>query len=354
MRGLCANLAVIASHGDGMMPCLFHTINPAIACPMTKLLTWLIALFSLLAAPALAADPFTVAKVPVDARGDTAIQAQTRAIGDGQIAAARVLLDRLTLDAERAERGLPMLNTETVGPLIRGLSIDNERRSATRYLGDVTVAFNPSAVQQLLRANGLTMVTSQARPRLIVPVGFTQDSPLIDEIFSNRYAHSLTPLRAPNIDDIDRLYQDPNMAQLDSLAGRYDVEQLLILRRASGGLQATDYAVDTGETRRLSAQTLAGLVAQMEADWKETSAVPSDAMVTSTVSVLYESLEEWQRLQTAINNSAQVQDARLDALSKDGALMTIRYGSLDRLAAEMAQKGVRVFEDPRIGLVIRR
>ena len=321
---------------------------------MIRILTWLLASLCFLALPAMAADPFTVAKVPVDARGDTAIQAQTRAIGDGQIVAARVLLNRLTLESERAERGLPVLNTETVGPLIRGLSIDNERRSATRYLGDMSVAFNPSAVQQLLRNSGLTMVASQARERLIVPVGFTSESPLVSEILTNRYAHSLTPLKAPNVDDVERLYQEPNITQLNSLASRYDVEQLLIIRRSAGGLSATDYAVDTGETRQLSAANLAGLVAQMEAEWKQTSALPSDSIVTSTVSVLYDSLAEWQRLQTAINTSAQVKDARLDALAKDGALMTIRYGSLERLTAEMAQKGVRVFDDPQIGLVIRR
>lgn len=333
---------------------LFHTANGAIAHFMTRILTWLLAALCFIALPALAADPFTVAKVPVDARGDTAIQAQTRAIGDGQIEAARRLMTRLTLESERTERGLPILSTETVGPLIRGLSIDNERRSATRYLGDVTVAFNPSAVQQFLRVNGLTMVASQARERLIVPVGFTSESPLIEEIFSNRYAYALTPLRAPNLEDVERLYSEPTMTQLNSLAGRYDVEQLLIVRRSAGGLSAVDYSVDTGETRQLSAANMVGLVAQMEADWKLTSAVPSDTIVTSTVSVLYSSLSEWQRLQNAINTSAQVQDARLDALSKDGALMTIRYGNLDRLTAEMAQKGVRIFEDPQIGLVIRR
>lgn len=337
-----------------MIPWLFHTINPAIACGMIRLLKWFILSACLFAWPALAADPFTVAKVSVDARGETAIAAQTRAIGDGQLAAAQVLLNRLTLDNERAERGLPALTIETVGPLIRGLSIDNERRSATRYLGDVTVAFNPSAVQQLMRAYGLTMVTSQSRERLFVPIGFTSDSPLVEEMFSNRYAHALTPMRVPNIDDIGRLFQEPNIAQLDGLAARYNVEQLLIIRRIGNGLSAVDYAVDTGETRQLNAFNLEGLIAQMEADWKTTSATPSEATITTTVSVLYGSLAEWQRLQNTINNSAQIQDARLDALSKDGALMTIRYGDLDRLMAEMAQKGVRIFEDPNIGLVIRR
>ncbi|MGB6229662.1 MAG: hypothetical protein WBF53_05995, partial [Litorimonas sp.] len=117
---------------------------------------------------------------------------------------------------------------------------------------------------------------------------------------------------------------------------------------------ATDLSLDTGARETLSARSLAGLIARMEADWKATSAVPSSAAQTSTVTVLYGSLAEWQRLQRAINTSAQVRDARLDALSKDGALMTLSYGSVERLAAEMAQKGVRVVQDPALGLVIRR
>ena len=138
------------------------------------------------------------------------------------------------------------------------------------------------------------------------------------------------------------------------LASRYGVEQLLILRPGAGGLSATDLSLDTGARNDLSASGLAALVSRMEGEWKQAAAVPADAVQTSTVSILYGSMEEWQRLQRAINTSAQVRDARLDALSKDGALMTISFGSVERLAAEMAQKGVRVMDDPDLGLVIRR
>ncbi|MEM7728362.1 MAG: hypothetical protein AAF311_03720 [Pseudomonadota bacterium] len=326
---------------------------------MRKLFIGLVAaLLSLpvLAAPlsALAADPFTVAKVRVDATSDTAIAAQTRAIANGQIEAARILLNRLTLEGERAERGLPPLTSDVVGPMIRGLSIDNERRSATRYLGDVSVAFNPSAVQQLLRDQGLTMVRSQARSRLLVPVGFDPESDAALDAVSGRYAHALTPVLSPTLEELERLTTAPDALQIEALAAQYGVEQVLVVRPSASGIGAVDRSLDTGETRSLSARSLAALVARMEADWKATSAVPSASARTSTVSVLYGSQAEWQRLQRAINNSAQVRDARLDALSKDGALMTIRYGDLDRLAAEMSQKGVRVYEDPRLGLVISR
>lgn len=319
---------------------------------------------SLFAVPALlwpvqatAADPFTVAKVSVDARADSAIEAQTQAVQTGYIRAARELLNRLTLDSERAALGLPPLTVSVVGPLIRGQTIDNERRSNTRYVGDLSISFNPAAVQTLLRDANLTMVTSQARDRLAIPVGVGTRSALATDIMSGRYAHALTPIKAINVDDLASLYgAAPTDAQIQRLATKYGVDQVLIISQSDGGrITATDLSIDTGASARLSANGgMAGLIASMEKSWKEMSAVTSENAQTATVSVLFGSMEEWQRLQGAINNSAQVRDARLDALSKDGALMTISYGSLDRLSAEMAQKGVRVVNDPNLGLVIRR
>ena len=43
----------------------------------------------------------------------------------------------------------------------------------------------------------------------------------------------------------------------------------------------------------------------------------------------------------------------MDALSKDGALMTITYGGdIGRLRNELAFKGVDVREDPSLGVVL--
>jgi hypothetical protein len=347
---MCAKMATIASHEARPFP---H----AKACYSILMKQFLTAVaISLFALPTLAADPFTVAKVPVDARAESAIQAQTQAVQSGYIIAARELLNRITLESERSTRGLPELTVSTVGPLIRGQTIDNERRSNTRYIGDISIAFNPAAVQRMLRDSNLTMVTSQARERLAIPAGVSRNSALAADLLSGRYAHALTPIKSLSAEDMGNLYGEPTSAQVQSLASRYGVDQVLIVRDNGGGsITATDISLDTGDSRRVNANGgMAGLIAQMEADWKETSAVTSENAQSSTVSILFGSMDEWQRLQGAINNSAQVRDARLDALSKDGALMTISYGSLDRLAAEMAQKGVRVFNDPNLGLVIRR
>jgi len=73
------------------------------------------------------------------------------------------------------------------------------------------------------------------------------------------------------------------------------------------------------------------------------------------VSVLYRSQSEWQQLKSAIDDSAQIQDARLDAMSKDGALMNITFaGDMERLRRELAFKGVDIRDDPKLGMIFTR
>lgn len=331
---------------------------------------------SVWASLALAADPFTVAGVPVDATGDNAIAAQTMAISEGQALAADVLINRLTLRSERATKRLAPLEPETIAKMIRALEIANEKRSGNRYLGDITVAFNPSQVQQVLRERDLNMISTQSRGRLVLPV--LGNSPL----WSNNgwsaawrntaFGHSLTPVRgiAPGEGNASIVSAfDATSGNLDALrrAGqRYGVEQVLVAVATPGAggvdVRLTDIALDTGQKRdlgRVSAgdynQAAWAAIEKLEDNWKTASVSLAENAETMTVSVLYRSHNDWLTLQEAINGSAQIQDARLDALSKDGALMTLTYGGdMDRLRGELGFKGVTVRNLPEIGIVMTR
>ena len=163
--------------------------------PFTIIFSFLITAFW--AVLALAQDPFTVTGIPVDATGDNAIEAQTEAISEGQVYASELLIARLTLPSERASKGVPPLSPEIVAPMIRALSVANEKRSTDRYLGDITVAFNPTQVQQFLRNSGLNMITTQARPRMVLPVYGGQiwtDNAWSSAWSSDAFANSLTPV----------------------------------------------------------------------------------------------------------------------------------------------------------------
>ena len=327
------------------------------------------------AALALAADPFTVTGIPVDSTGDNAIEAQTTAISEGQVYASELLIARLTLPQERASKGVPPLTADIVAPMIRALSVANEKRSTDRYLGDITVAFNPSQVQQFLRGSGLTMITTQARPRLVLPTynGRIWTENAWSEAWANdAFANALTPINRFDPTSGNRSLIDAdavsakNLPALRQVGARFGVEQIL-LAEASGGsgnvsVAITDVSLDTGDVRnlgRVSSPSFVGAawetVERVENEWKEASVSLAQNAQSMPVSVLYRSHQDWMRLQDAINNSSQIQDARLDALSKDGALMTITYGGdLRRLANELGFKGVEIKRDPELGMIIYR
>lgn len=311
---------------------------------------------------AFAGDPFTVGGIKVDATAATAIEAQVQAMGEGQLAAAEVLFNRLTLEQERAANPLPVLTQETVSRMIRALEPSKERRSANRYLGEITVAFNPSQVQQFLRDNNLTMVSSQARERLVIvrESGLRGGGAGLHPAFADpRLSYALTPLQAASSEDAQFLSVSPSDDELKALASKYNLNQVLIIE-PNGNV--TDISLDTSNRQSYfvtpggdSAGFADRVVERLETDWKQVSAVVADEVVTTSVSVLYNSHRDWIALQEAINTSAQIKGARLDALSKDGALMTISYGGdIARLSNELRFKGVRVEQDPKMGLVFKR
>jgi len=312
-----------------------------------------------------AADPFTVVGIAVDATGDSPIEAQTLAIQDGQTRAANILLERLTLENDRQAKGAVPISTEDAAKMIRAMEIDNEKRSATRYLGDISVAFNPSAIQAYLQQAGLTMVSSQARDRLIVPLsgGYLDTESIWFQAWpKSGSAHALTPIRAMSEEEAQSLTVSSSalaaldMSALKQLGAAFGVQQILVANDLGGSVKVTDVALDSGQRQTF---TVFGgpwdIIAAMENDWKQSAVSLAANSVAITVSVLYDNQSEWLRLKDAINGSAQIQDARLDAISKDGALMTLTYGGdIGRLRNELSFKGVDVRNDPKIGTVLAR
>jgi hypothetical protein len=323
-----------------------------------------------------AADPFTIISVPVDATGDSAIEAQTLAIQQGQMQAATLVLERLTLASERSQNPLPEIDQETAAKMIRALEIANEKRSANRYLGDISVAFSPRDVQAYLKEAGLNMITSQARQRLVLPYSQGQldtSSPWFQAWNTPKFSHALTPINLPKPEQISLIPRNSatvlsmSPGELADLGRSLGVQQILVTDGFNGvaGFDAStvDIALDTNQKQTIRVDRFAlngksyedAIVETMENDWKQNTVTLASEAVSMTVSVLYDSQAEWQRLKSAIDSSAQIQGARLDAMSKDGALMTVTYaGDLGRLQRELSFKGVDIREDETLGTILTR
>ncbi|MBL4544431.1 MAG: DUF2066 domain-containing protein [Oceanicaulis sp.] len=121
-------------------------------------------------ASALADGPFTIDGVAIDARADTAYDAQRTAMEEGQTQGALRLIERLTLPEDRMQSDLMLISAEDAASLIAGLQISDEQRSATRYRGVLSLDFDPRAVRRYLSGLGVPFVESQSAPIAVIPV----------------------------------------------------------------------------------------------------------------------------------------------------------------------------------------
>lgn len=326
---------------------------------------------------ALAGDPYTVSGVPVDATADNALAAQTQAISEGQMIAANILIDRMSLAKDRAAKRFSGVSQEDGSKMIRALEIANERRSADRYLGEITVAFNRSAVSQYMRAKGLTLISTQSRNRLVIPIleGEALWSPNswsaawqnANIEYSLTPMQAITPRRELNGIIADSFTDNPDIKTLQAIGQVFGVQQILIAKARPNypgyTVYLTDVALDTKSSRNIgrvsgssAASAVMAAVSAVEENWKESVVGNvSSSNVVLPVSVLYRSQSDWQQLQDVINGSAQIRSARLEALSKTGALMTLTYGGdLERLRNELSFKGVSLKQDQKLGMVLSK
>ena len=336
-----------------------------------------------------AADtPYTVVGVPIDATASNALEAQSIAMQRGQVAAVRVLVERLTLPDDRLQ--IPEITNDDAASMISGLQVRNEQRSATRYLGELTVSFSPSAVRRWLNGLGVPFVEGQAREILVLPVlqtgsgsywlwestdpatGDVNEQPWLSEWRTGGYQHALSPVSAPS-GDAGRMLIDGasavqmNEDQLRSVAQAYGVSRVAVLIARQGGGVRVDgrlFSFDgSGEVTSQQVPTIATgsfrtaatrFVSDLENAWKSEAIVRGGGADTLNVSVVYNSLAEWRRLQNAITGTSLIRSAQLDAIAPTGAMMTLEFrGQLQQLQRELDARGARLEEDADLGLVVR-
>ncbi|MEE9273445.1 MAG: hypothetical protein V3U57_09295 [Robiginitomaculum sp.] len=326
---------------------------------------------------AFADDPYTVSNVYVDAQADTSIAAQTLAISQGYVQAANIMIKRLSLESERISKGFVAVNELDAKKMIRAQGTASEKRSSTRYIADITVSFNQNAVSQYMRAKGLTLVDSQSRKRLVIPVlgaDIASETDLWHRAWADgQFANALTPIDVmsmrPGLESLIGSLDGGNLklADLKMIGEAFGVEQILIAfgqpTYSGYSVILKDVALDSGSQRSFSAvngnsalEAASKAVMKLEDDWKASTVTPiSTRSVIMPVSVLYRNHVEWKMLQDAINGTAQIRWAKLEAISNGGAMMLLTYGGdMERLRNELSYKGVSLRTDAKLGTILTR
>ena len=297
---------------------------------------------------------YAVAGIEVDATAGSATAARDIALANGRPVAWQRLYRRITPPTEWDLQPNP--DGALLERLILSMQIANERRSTTRYLAEVTYNFNPIAVQELLRVNGIRFAEARARPVLVVPVIngiYDPQSEWARSWAQPSIAQGLVPVILPFGDAADQpVLGRPGLAALEwdalePLARRYDVEQIVIARATPDGNAAQlnivseqGRLVETVAYAGSNFATTADLAAQLLAqDWKETAAVDYSRRSQIIADVTFNAPKDWVTIRQRLASVRTVAGIDVLGISLNEARVALSYfGQAEQLSVAMAQQ----------------
>jgi len=324
---------------------------------LAGLITICAAFCALFVAPAAAqqarSDIFTVAGVRVDISAADAAQARNQGLQAAQKAGFERLARRITSAEDQARLTLPQPEAASLDLLVRGVDVEEERRSGTRYLGRFAVRFDANGVRTALQAAGFQVLESRGAPVLVSPQLVGADpaaptNPWRQAWEQGGYAGELLPISvAPATAGADW----PGLQPIASAAGAQSV--IVVTARQTGAALVADLvevnAAGVPATRgQVSAAVQggdAGLAdayrrladaanARLQTQWKTGLSLQASARTRITVSALYSDMAEWTRVKQGLEAAAQttISDIRIEAIGREGALVTFAHnGSADDL-----------------------
>lgn len=337
---------------------------PAVAAPVTS---------GTAPAAVPAADPFTVSGVKVDVSAANANAARDQAIRDAQVKAWAELYKRLVPTAS----SVPRVSDIELARLVQGFEIDDEKVSATRYVGSITVRFRPNPVRETLAGGGQQYVEPPARPYVILPVTVVDGRPVLwedrtdwREAWEGRPAGaSLVPLVVPDgeLADIsaigvnEALSGDPEA--LARIAQRYNAGGVVVAKTdvPAGGLdlgrplavEVTHYTPDGARDQQtvnvkadmadragdFLTRATTFVSAAIDESYRRDNTVASGPEQSTLVRVPLASLDDWVETRKRLGLVNAVTRTDVLSISRYEALVALTHrGDVERLRQALARR----------------
>ena len=320
-------------------------------------------------------DVYTVASVPVDATAANANAARDEARRDGEHRAYRMLLERLTLDADHAR--LPAATDSALDDLISGFEVANERTSGVRYLANYTFHFSADAVRKLLRQAQIPFCETPSKPLAVLPVFEGGGAPALWED-PNPWREAwgakpppagLVPLVLPNgdVEDVQAIDAEAAVkgdpARLQAISSRYGGADVLVADATlksdvaphTLAVTATRFAPGNEAPPQSATRNLTAAPGESDADlladgvaqtadavaeaWKEANILDYSHTGTITVRVPLSDIADIVDVRSRLAGIPAIQRSALVALNRAQATLAIRYfGDPAQLRTALAQR----------------
>jgi hypothetical protein len=305
------------------------------------------------------ADPFTVTNIPVQAKAASAVEAQTIAINSGKARAWQAVLKRLLKPEDIAK--VPALDDVALTRLIASYLPQNERRSTTQYVANMTYTFNPAAVRRLLRQANIAYSDAQTHPILILALSpkWAGRSPWAAAWATPLYSHAALPMVLPYGDPVDQAnladtnFDTTTWQDVEPSASRVKAEEAVIAQlNVSGGQTVIkmkrlglgtsppipDVTVPGTPPANLKAAA-AATASAIAAYWKNRTAIDYSRRSRLTADMTIDSLTAWGTLLARLGTIPTLTDVAVNAMNTGMARLSLTYvGTADQLRDSLAQQ----------------
>jgi hypothetical protein len=317
---------------------------------------------------------YVVSGVYVDQTAANAAAAQQAGLAAAHQRGFERLVRRLTLPEDLVARGMPVADAAAIERLVLSVDVQEERRSGTRYIGRLTLRFDPTGVRTLLRQHGLTVVDTRTSPVLVAAIvgdGVTPETAAVwREVWANSgYGDELVPLTvAPEGLRGPASWQTAQ--PFAQAAGATSV--IFATLRVQGGTVVSSLVEVDANARRERADVasridgdnglraaLASLAEQantrVQNEWRARLATGAGQRERVSASALYANQAQWEQIKDALEGAAAtiISEIRIQAVGREGALVSFSYvGERTQLITELTRRGVSVQDTPQ-GVVLR-
>jgi hypothetical protein len=339
------------------------------------------ALCAFMAAPASAQgrdNAYAVAGVYVDVTAPNAVAARQAAFESAEQLGFQRLVKRLTTPAQLAASPVTTPDQATLDRMTVSTDIEEEHLSSTRYIGRLTVRFDPAQVRAILAAQNLSVIDVRTAPTLVVPLVADGTPPETlaawrDVWMTGGFQEELAPLAvAP-----DTLQGAPDWQTAAPVAqgaaaasalyatlrvqGSTASAQLVQVSAAGNQDRGTVSAAIAGADAASLRAALASLAQQasdvVQNEYKARTSTTGGVQQTARVSAsaLFSDEHQWQTIKDALGaaSATLISQIRIEAVSRGGALVSFQFvGDRSQLVAELARRGVALTDSP-MGPVLR-
>jgi hypothetical protein len=325
-----------------------------------------LALTGLLGAASLGAGPaqaqqnvYVAAGIPVDITGDLATLREKAMLQAQREGLQKVLS---TIASAEDVKHVTLPGDDEITSWVQDFEIEEEKTSASRYIGRFTFRFMADPIRQFLTDQGVAYAETESKAVLVLPVYTTETgdtelwgptNPWFAAWASRQQQPGLVPIKTPvgDLPDTNAISATQALAgdkpRIQALADRYAVGDVMVAEAAlqppsSDGkrilaLTVASYGADnvqnlkdqvvsdTGDVDQLLRDGVDKVAELVQNSWKQENLVDPNSRATVQVHVPFTALSQWVAVKRHLAQVNLIKSVNLTHLSRNGADIELTY-----------------------------